>query len=527
MGLARNGFKLSYGRALGPNLIATNRIAGSLSTFTLLILMVLPVQAAPALSKGSFAHYALTADLQASQTCNASSITYNQTACGPYIPTYYVTIYENIPGMCTSSGNFSSACGFSPSYINVGAGYRFVWTNSGQLPHTVTSCSTANAPPAGACPTMNALSLPSFGSGVLSSGGSFEYTFDQQGSYNYYCAINPWMHGTVVVSGPGPYPQPQPPAPMFDLSGGVGWQVLNIDNTVALLKVSHEISFTQGPASFSEAGSFEESIDLATRIHESGTLVQLLETLLRGYAAALPPYYYPSPILLGLRSSESEPMYTFWWVNGPLADSSPVLILMGYSGVRGSETLDLGGNIGQRIAWIVASEVSQSFTTKTPYPNATTTASVDISLRFDFDQKSDLLLKSVFLVQVFATVVTTYEPGQTLCGIGGCRTVSGSERVIVTQEMTASASLMLQLDDTNIPPDQRTHAQSTGTQSGSTTPPGGTSNPPDSPGLQTSALLPIGIVSAAALGLVSLGVWVVVRSRRKPLQALDGSTPAL
>lgn len=511
---------------MGTILVSASRFASILFTSTLLILLVLPAQAAPALSKGSFAHYALAADFQASQTCDASVISYNQTACGPYVPTYYATIWENTPGTCTSSLNYTTACGFSPSYFSLGTGYRVVWTNNGQLPHTVTSCSTANGPSPSACPVMNQPSLPSFTSQILSPGGTFDYSFAQSGTYNYYCAIHPFMHGTVVISGPGPSVS-QPPAPMFNVNGGVGWQVLNIDNKVALLKVSHEISFTQGPASFSEAGSFEESIDLATRIHESGTLVEIIEALLNGYAAAMPPYYYPSPVFLGLQSYESEHIHTFWWVNGPLTESSPVLILTGYSGVRGSETLDLGGDIGQRTAWIVASEISQSFTTKTPYPNATTTGSVDISLQFDFDQINDLLLKSVFLVQVFATVVTTYEPGQTLCGIGGCRTVTGSERVIVTQEMTASASLMLQLDDTNIPPDQRTHAQSTGTQSGSTTPPGGTSNPPDSPGLQTSALLPIGIASAAALGLVSLGIWVVVRSRRKPLQALDGSTPAL
>lgn len=224
-----------------------------------------------------------------------------------------------------------------------------------------------------------------------------------------------------------------------------------------------------------------------------------------------------------LQSYGSEPIYTFWWVNGPLTESSPVLILMGYSGVRGSETLDLGGNIGQRAAWIVASEVSQSFTTHTPYPNATTTANVDISLRFDFDQKNDILLKSVFLVQVLASMVTIYEPGQTLCGIGGCRTVS--ERVTVNQQMTATASLTLQLDSTNLRLDRRTHVTSDATQSGSTTPPVDTSGPPDGPGPLASSLLPIGIAGAVAAGLVSLGVWVAVRSRRKHFQPLDISPP--
>lgn len=491
-------------------MVSTSRFAGNLSVFALLILMILPAQAAPALSKGSFAHYALTAEFQASQTCDASSIAYNQTACGPYIPSYFVTIWEYPAGTnCSGSGNFSGNCGFSPSYFSIGTGYRAVWTNNGQLPHTVTANSTSNG------------SLPTFNSGTLYHGDTFEHTFDQPGTYNYFCSIHPSMRGTVVVSGPGPSVS-QPPVPMFNVSGGVGWQVLSIDTKVALLNVSHEASFAMGPSSLSEAGSFEESVDLATRVHESGTLVEILEALLNAYTSAVPPYYYPSPVFLGLQSYESEHIHTFWWVNGPLTDSSPVLILTGYSGVRGSEALDLGGNIGQRTAWIVASEVSQSFTIKSPYPNATTTARVDISLQFDFDQINDLLLKSVFLVQVFSTVVTTYEPGQYLCGIGGCKTVS--ERVTVTQHMSASASLMLLLDNTNVPLDQRTHAQSTGTQSGSTTPPTGTPSPPEGPAVQTSALLPIGIASAAAVGLVSLGVWAAMRSRRKTEQALEVAT---
>lgn len=170
---------------LRPFLISTTRIAGSLPTFTLLILLVVSAQAAPALSKGSFAHYDFAGDLQASQTCDASSITYIQTACGPYIPSYGVTIWESSPGTCSSSSN----CGFSPSNVYLGTGYRVVWTNNGQQPHTVTSCSTVNNPSAGACPVMNDSSLPSF-SGMLSYGQTFDYSFDLQGTYNYFCSIH-------------------------------------------------------------------------------------------------------------------------------------------------------------------------------------------------------------------------------------------------------------------------------------------------------------------------------------------------
>lgn len=38
-------------------------------------------------------------------------------------------------------------------------------------------------------------------SGGLSSGDSFEYTFDEPGEYSYFCSIHPTMEGTITVEG--------------------------------------------------------------------------------------------------------------------------------------------------------------------------------------------------------------------------------------------------------------------------------------------------------------------------------------
>ena len=74
---------------------------------------------------------------------------------------------------------------FSPAPITVEPGTTVTWVNQGQAPHTVTHTGGA------------------FDSGTLQPGESYSYTFNQAGTYAYYCQIHPDMTGTIVVSGGG------------------------------------------------------------------------------------------------------------------------------------------------------------------------------------------------------------------------------------------------------------------------------------------------------------------------------------
>ena len=38
-----------------------------------------------------------------------------------------------------------------------------------------------------------------FDSDILSAGDTFEFTFTDVGTYDYYCILHPWMIGTVNV----------------------------------------------------------------------------------------------------------------------------------------------------------------------------------------------------------------------------------------------------------------------------------------------------------------------------------------
>ncbi|MCW5878781.1 MAG: cupredoxin family copper-binding protein [Anaerolineales bacterium] len=78
--------------------------------------------------------------------------------------------------------NFS----FRPGSLTVKAGTTVTWRNAEDSPHTVTADDG------------------SFTSGTLSLGDSFSFTFDQPGTYDYYCEFHggsghTGMSGTIVV----------------------------------------------------------------------------------------------------------------------------------------------------------------------------------------------------------------------------------------------------------------------------------------------------------------------------------------
>jgi plastocyanin len=76
------------------------------------------------------------------------------------------------------------AISFEPSNVTVKAGTTVTWTNSDDLPHTVTKTGGPGA---------------EFDSGDLEPGGTFEQTFDAKGKVDYVCQIHPGQEGTVTV----------------------------------------------------------------------------------------------------------------------------------------------------------------------------------------------------------------------------------------------------------------------------------------------------------------------------------------
>ena len=76
---------------------------------------------------------------------------------------------------------------YDPTVLDITSGTTVLWDNVDNTMHTATS----GTPEDGAD--------GAFDSDIISAGDTFEFTFNDAGSYDYYCILHPWMVGTVNV----------------------------------------------------------------------------------------------------------------------------------------------------------------------------------------------------------------------------------------------------------------------------------------------------------------------------------------
>jgi plastocyanin len=69
---------------------------------------------------------------------------------------------------------------FTPGDITVPAGTKITWVNHDDIPHTVVAAGK-------------------FKSGALDTNDDFSHTFDEPGTYEYFCSLHPKMTGKIVV----------------------------------------------------------------------------------------------------------------------------------------------------------------------------------------------------------------------------------------------------------------------------------------------------------------------------------------
>ncbi len=77
---------------------------------------------------------------------------------------------------------------FLPFEVSVAVGATVTWSNDDTAVHTVTSGN-----PTGGIDEL-------FDSSIFMSGETFEITFNDAGTFDYFCLVHPWMTGIVNVS---------------------------------------------------------------------------------------------------------------------------------------------------------------------------------------------------------------------------------------------------------------------------------------------------------------------------------------
>ena len=95
-----------------------------------------------------------------------------------------ITIISIKAGASSENGK-----GFEPASTTVSTGDTITWINDDTTLHTVTS----GAPEGGDSGMV-------FDSSYLAAGKTFEYTFNNVGTYDYYCTLHPHMTGTIIVN---------------------------------------------------------------------------------------------------------------------------------------------------------------------------------------------------------------------------------------------------------------------------------------------------------------------------------------
>ena len=87
------------------------------------------------------------------------------------------------------NGNFdvSSSGFYLPLNLEIPKGTTVTWANEDSVPHNIQSQDEF-----GKISDM-------FNSPPLNTGDRFEFTFEEEGVYNYYCSFHPWRVGLVTV----------------------------------------------------------------------------------------------------------------------------------------------------------------------------------------------------------------------------------------------------------------------------------------------------------------------------------------
>ena len=91
-------------------------------------------------------------------------------------------VKTNTVSILADTWQYMATKAYSPSVIKVSSGTTVTWKNEDQIIHTVTDLGGK------------------FDSGFIQPAETWQYAFDSNDTYYYFCSIHPWMKGAVIVS---------------------------------------------------------------------------------------------------------------------------------------------------------------------------------------------------------------------------------------------------------------------------------------------------------------------------------------
>ena len=94
---------------------------------------------------------------------------------------------QNAPGSSVPGCEETAEGCFIPNIATVVIGGEVTWENGDTAAHTSTAGSATEGPSG------------VWDSSLIMAGSSFSHTFDEAGSFDYFCMVHPWMVGTVIV----------------------------------------------------------------------------------------------------------------------------------------------------------------------------------------------------------------------------------------------------------------------------------------------------------------------------------------
>ena len=225
----------------------------------------------------------------------------------------------SVPGCETSN-----SC-YTPYQLEVDVGDTVTWYNADTAAHTVTSGNAESG------------ANGNFDSSLFMSGNSFSHTFNNAGTFDYFCMVHPWMTGQVTVNAPKPPPVPAGTDVIATLGSGVpGCETSNSCYTPYQLEVdvgdtvtwynadtaAHTV--TSGSPSGGPDGVFDSSLFMSGNsfshtFNNAGTF---------DYFCVVHPWMTGQVVVSSASTIDNPmnvPQWTInnigWWASGQLSDS--------------------------------------------------------------------------------------------------------------------------------------------------------------------------------------------------------------